>query len=319
MTVIKVPLNNKPRIILKTFSNLKNLKLDLIENKCKLKSEYCNVVNNNTTTFPDESEVARILLSIPQNNPPNLQQIIPETPQPTNIITETQQPTTTTNQQQPQQNDNDDDDDDIESDIQSINDQVHYNESIDDNDDDIVSSIQDIHEEEEEDISEDEEEEEEDDEPEIKTTNIKINNISSENQQEREDVLMNLKMYESRGFKVPSYQDQYTPLPELNRIWRLVKREHNINHSISSSKFILGCGMTGLEFLCCEFLGIDLSGFADSQINNMAEYELALYELSNRSYMRWSTDSGPEMQIAYMIGRNAVLYNLAKRSGFNYI
>jgi hypothetical protein len=67
-----------------------------------------------------------------------------------------------------------------------------------------------------------------------------------------------------------------------------------------------------MEYVCTEYLNIDLGGFAVQQISMMYKYDSLLIELGEKSCERWTTNLPVEVRLLGMILIQAAIFYLAK-------
>lgn len=133
------------------------------------------------------------------------------------------------------------------------------------------------------------------------------------NQEERSDILWSLKKLKRyQNIKSFPHYDEFTPLNDLKRILKEIKREAILDENVNQTRQYMMMGWFGLEKICTEYLSIDLSGFTAYETQNMNEYEKVLVELGERSYLNWSEGFPPEFKLLYLMVSHAALFHVKK-------
>lgn len=158
-----------------------------------------------------------------------------------------------------------------------------------------------------------EEEEEEEDEEEHTTQKPDI-------QEERSDIIWSLKkLKKSHDIKTFPHYDEFTSIDDLKRILKEVKREVILDENINSTKSLLTMGWLGLEKVCTCYLSIDLTGFAQHELQHMNEYHKILVEMGERSYLNWTQDLPPEIRLLCLMLMNAFLFHAKKSNMAGFV
>lgn len=86
-------------------------------------------------------------------------------------------------------------------------------------------------------------------------------------------------------------------------------REIHLETSVESYRMYLIGGFMATEFICCNWMGIDMKGFANQQKNMMDRYDRLLIELGERSYSRWGLNLPVEIRlIGFIIIQAGIFY-----------
>ena len=89
-------------------------------------------------------------------------------------------------------------------------------------------------------------------------------------------------------------------------------REIHLESSVESYRTYLIGGFMVMEFVCNNWMGIDLTGFTSQQMMMMDRYDRLLIELGERSYNRWGMNLPVELRLIGFILLQAGLFYLGK-------
>jgi hypothetical protein len=136
--------------------------------------------------------------------------------------------------------------------------------------------------------------------------------------EERDDILWQLKKLKKfhHTKDIPHY-DEYTPLHDLKRIYKEIKRDVLMDESVNQLKEYTMLTLLGVEKLCTSYLSIDVSGFANNELQYMDEYHKILSEMSERSYITWSKDLPSEIKLVRMILTHVTIFAMRKEGTIN--
>jgi AAA ATPase containing von Willebrand factor type A (vWA) domain len=131
--------------------------------------------------------------------------------------------------------------------------------------------------------------------------------------EERGDILWSLKKLKRyHDIKSFPHYDEFTPLNELKRILKEVKREAILDENVSQTRQYITMVWFAVEKVCTEYLSIDLSGFTAYETQHMNEYQKVLIEIGERSYLNWSEGFPPELKLLYLMLTHAALFHVKK-------
>lgn len=148
--------------------------------------------------------------------------------------------------------------------------------------------------------------------------NLEVNKSDLEIENEKRTML-----YKIEHLRRIYGQDKTTQFANLNMFssHSLIKteleayrRSKTIENSTKSYKNFLMFGFMIIEAASNIFIGIDMAGFTQSQVEQMDQYEELLFELSEETYTPKGKESWPVMvRLLFMIGSQTVLF-----AGINY-
>lgn len=106
------------------------------------------------------------------------------------------------------------------------------------------------------------------------------------------------KQYKSRTF--PEF-NEHDDLHLMKTSYERIIREIQLEGNIESYRMYLTAGFMAMEYLCTNWMGINLKGFATAQMMAMDKYDRHLVELGERSYNRWGSNLPVEIRLLGMI------------------
>jgi chemotaxis protein histidine kinase CheA len=181
--------------------------------------------------------------------------------------------------------------------------------SDDSEDDDAADSKEEEEEEEEEEESpKKEEEKEEEDE---------YAGLSPEERErrEKEEYMWRFRILKKK-FKNPSVEipefNEHSELNEMKSVYERTTKELYLDNCVDSYRTYLMGGFMMVEFVCTNWLGVDLGGFTSSQTRMMYKYDMLLIELGEKSYSNWGAKIPVEIRLAGLILLQAGLFYLGK-------
>lgn len=104
----------------------------------------------------------------------------------------------------------------------------------------------------------------------------------------------------------------------LERIRDIYEQQINrivLSQSCTQYKFYLVVFLFAMEYACCNFLGLNASGFAMSQIRIMYRYEHLLAELGENSHFKAMAGWPPEVRLFLTVGFNMLFFIALKYGG----
>lgn len=89
-------------------------------------------------------------------------------------------------------------------------------------------------------------------------------------------------------------------------------RHLSLESSVEQYKNLLIAGFMGCEFVFGNWFNLDMSGYTQSQVLNLAQYERLLIELGSKNYSPESANYPVEFRLIGMIVLNAVIFLVGK-------
>lgn len=139
-----------------------------------------------------------------------------------------------------------------------------------------------------------------------KTYFINENDRDSEN---RDEMMWQIKKLrkQHKNIDIPPV-DELTSTSSLASVLRNVMREVNFHEKTEASRDALMMLLVALEYFGTQYAGLNISGFAMTQMNNMNDYEKFLIDVSEKGYMSWSDKTAPELKLIVVLFKNLLLY-----------
>lgn len=106
------------------------------------------------------------------------------------------------------------------------------------------------------------------------------------------------KQYKNRTF--PEF-NEHDDLHMMKTSYERLIREIQLEGNVESYRMYLTAGFMAMEYLCTNWAGINLKGFAAAQMMAMDKYDRHLVELGERSYNRWGSNLPVELRLLGMI------------------
>jgi len=110
---------------------------------------------------------------------------------------------------------------------------------------------------------------------------------------------------------IPAY-NEHDDLATMKTSYERTIREIHLESSVESYRTYLIGGFMVMEFVCVNWMGVDLTGFASQQMLMMDRYDRLLIELGERSYNRWGMNLPVELRLICFILLQAGLFYLGK-------
>ena len=117
------------------------------------------------------------------------------------------------------------------------------------------------------------------------------------------------KQYKSRD--IPSF-NEHDDLPLMKTTYERTVREIHLENNVDTYRTYLVGGFMVTEFVCTQWMNVDLSGFTSQQMLIMDKYDRLLIELGERSYNRWGADFPVEIRLIGFILLQAGLFYIGK-------
>lgn len=119
------------------------------------------------------------------------------------------------------------------------------------------------------------------------------------------------KQYKNPQIDIPSY-NEHSDLPEMKRTYDRTIKELYLDDAVETYRTYLMGGFIVMEFVCIQWVGVDLSGFTIQQTKMMYKYDRLLIELGEKSYSRWGMNLPVEVRLIGFILLQAGIFYLGK-------
>ena len=118
--------------------------------------------------------------------------------------------------------------------------------------------------------------------------------------------------------KIPEF-NEHSDLQAMKTMYDRTVKELYLDESVDSYRNYLIGGFVFMEFICTQWIGIDMKGFTKQQAMVMHKYESLLVELGERSYNRWNMNLPIEIRlIGFILLQSAIFYvgkKIAEKAG----
>lgn len=130
--------------------------------------------------------------------------------------------------------------------------------------------------------------------------------------------IRNVILYQTKKLR-KNYPNQ--EIPEFNEfadVQRMITsykrtiKEIKVQENAAFYKKFLALSFVGIEYGCKHVLGLDMTGFARQQNEDIDSYNAMLIELGEQSYSNWFSNFPVEVRLLGMILLNAVLFFIGK-------
>lgn len=134
-------------------------------------------------------------------------------------------------------------------------------------------------------------------------------------QKEREEYIWRFrilkKQYRNPKVTIPEY-NEHSDVPEMKRVYDRTIRELYLDDAVDSYRTYMMGGFMAMEFICTQFIGVDLGGFTVQQTRMMYKYDRLLVELGEKSYTKWGMNLPVEIRLIGLILLQAGVFYLGK-------
>jgi hypothetical protein len=132
-------------------------------------------------------------------------------------------------------------------------------------------------------------------------------------EEERQEYLYKLKKIRQRkpDLQLPPYGEHSTH-DELKKIYDETMRDISVEYNIKSYKGYMTGSFLLIEFLCTQFFGINMTGYAKTQMSLIDDYNELLDELGEKSYMGFGSWLPVEVRLLGVILFNAAIFYIGK-------
>jgi len=181
----------------------------------------------------------------------------------------------------------------------------------------IEDELGDDEEDDDEDVDEEEEDDEEDDGDIGQTVDDPYAGLTEEEieKKKKEKYLWKFttlkKKYKNPSIPIPDY-NEHTDLYTLKSNYKKVYKEILLDDNVETYRTWLMGGFMAMEFVCTQWLGIDLTGFTPQQGKIMHKYNPLLIELGEREYNTWGSNLPVEVRLIGMVVIQAGLFYLGR-------
>jgi len=125
------------------------------------------------------------------------------------------------------------------------------------------------------------------------------------------------KKYKHPSYEIPSY-NEHSDLPTMKITYDRTVRELYLDSTVEQYRTYLMGGFLAVEYVCNQWLGIDLEGFTKQQLKLMHKYDMLLVELGEKSYERWNLNIPVELRLLGLILFNAAIFFMGKTIADKY-
>ncbi len=173
--------------------------------------------------------------------------------------------------------------------------------------------------EEESESEEDEDSDEESEEDKIETEEVDIYAGMTPEERlaaEKEEFIWKFRLLKkqfgkSASIPIPEY-NEHSDLGMMKKSYERTIKELYLDDAVETYRTYLLGGWIVMEYVCTQFLEIDLEGFTLQQIKMMYKYDRMLIELGEKSYTRWGMNLPVEIRLLFMILFQAGIFYLGK-------
>lgn len=131
--------------------------------------------------------------------------------------------------------------------------------------------------------------------------------------QEKEEFIWRFKIMKKkyRNRDIPNF-NEHDDLEVMKTTYERKLREISLDENVDSYRTYLILGFHGMEYVCTEWLGVNMKGFAEQQKAGMDNYDSLLIELGEKSRTRWFSSLPVEIRLIGFIIIQAGLFYLGK-------
>lgn len=130
---------------------------------------------------------------------------------------------------------------------------------------------------------------------------------------ERADLLFKFMVLRRQypNVEIPEFSD-HSDVPTMKRVYENIIRRVSLDSSVDSYKQYLVGGLMVMEWVSTNWLGIDLGGFTQQQMKAMGQYDRLLIELGEKNYSTAASRFPVEVRLLFFIVFNAGLFFVQK-------
>lgn len=119
------------------------------------------------------------------------------------------------------------------------------------------------------------------------------------------------KQYKTPQVDIPVF-NEHSDLRMMKTTYDRTIRELYLDDAVESYRTYLIGGFIVMEFVCTQWVGVDLSGFTIQQTRMTYKYDRLLIELGEKSYNRWGMNLPVEVRLIGFILLQAGIFYLGK-------
>lgn len=119
------------------------------------------------------------------------------------------------------------------------------------------------------------------------------------------------KQYKTPQVDIPNF-NEHSDLQMMKTTYDRTIRELYLDDAVETYRTYLVGGFIVMEFVCTQWVGVDLSGFTIQQTRMMYKYDRLLIELGEKSYNRWGMNLPVEIRLIGFILLQAGIFYLGK-------
>lgn len=151
--------------------------------------------------------------------------------------------------------------------------------------------------------------------PEDETNEEQGDNVMSA-YEEKEEYLLKFRILRRTypNIDVPEFTE-YSDLETMKKSYDRTLRDLSFDDNLDTYRTYLKMGFLGVEFVCTRGIGIDMTGFASSQITSMNKYDKLLIELGEKNYASWGSNFPVEVRLLGTVLIQAMLFYITRMIG----
>lgn len=113
------------------------------------------------------------------------------------------------------------------------------------------------------------------------------------------------------NIKISDY-NEHSDLEDMKRTYDRTIRELYLDDTVDQYRMYLMMSWVAMEYVCTQYVGIDLAGFAIQQTKMMHKYDRMLIELGEKSYNRFGSNIPVEVRLLGTVIFQAAIFFLGK-------
>ncbi len=123
--------------------------------------------------------------------------------------------------------------------------------------------------------------------------------------------ILKKKWGNNASIPIPDY-NEFSDLNMMKTSYERTIRELYLDDAVETYRSYLMGSWIVMEYFCTQHMDIDLVGFAEYQMKIMYKYDRMLIELGEKSYTRWGSNIPVEVRLIAMILFQAAIFYLGK-------
>lgn len=133
---------------------------------------------------------------------------------------------------------------------------------------------------------------------------------------EREEYIWRFKILKKshKDRSIPEY-NEFSDVRTMKLTYDRTIKDIYLEESINSYKTYLSIGVIAMEYAFVKYLGMDMNGFAASQLGIMSKYDRFLIELGQKSYSTFGSNMPVEARLLGFMMMQAFMFYIGKRAG----